>query len=331
MPTRKRTIKAIDEGVAGPASKPDQLASPETAGLDELSEKNSALETAELSAQLGQRVRSARAARAMTMKQLAAESGISLPYLSRVEKGGGNISIAVLYRLATALNLPIENLLADSERYGRNYVLVMELLKRQSPQQLAEIRNLLNEHVSGRKSGVGTPRKLALIGLHGAGKSTLGPRIAAELGVPFIELNREIEQEAGISLNEIFWISGQAGYRKLERRCLERINATYPEVVLATGGGIVAEPATYALLQHSFYNVWLKATPEEHYERVMAQHEVRIASPQLRQDAMENIMRTLEAREGLYQLAHLAVSTSDKSVEQLTKEVITLLAGRQSS
>jgi XRE family aerobic/anaerobic benzoate catabolism transcriptional regulator len=294
-----------------------------------LAARDSALETAELSAQLGQRVRAARAARAMTMKQLAAESGISLPYLSRVEKGDGNISIAVLYRLAMALNLPIENLLSDSERYGSNYVLIVELLKRQSPAQLAEIRSLLNEYASGRKAGASAPRRIALIGLRGAGKSTLGPRIAEQLNVPFMELNREIEREAGVGLTEIFWLSGQAGYRKLERRCLERIIASHPEVVLATGGGIVAEPATYELLQHSFYNVWLKAKPEEHFERVMAQHDVRIASPQLRQDAMENIVTTLEAREGLYQLAHLAVSTSDKGIEQLTKEIVALVGGQQ--
>ena len=290
-----------------------------------------AAETAQLSMQLGQRVRSARAARAMTMKQLAAESGISLPYLSRVEKGDGNISIAVLYRLATALNLPIENLLADNERYGTNYALMMELLKRQSPQQLAEIRQVLVEHVSGRKEQNGPPRKIALIGLRGAGKSTLGPMIAAQLKMPFVELNREIEQEAGITLNEIFWIYGQAGYRRLERRCLERIITTYPEVVLATGGGIVAEPATYELLQHSFYNVWLKATPEEHFQRVMAQHDARIASAQLQQEAMENILRTLEARESLYELAHFTVLTSDKSVPQTMTELLALLAPKQRS
>jgi XRE family aerobic/anaerobic benzoate catabolism transcriptional regulator len=320
MPTRKKNMEAPGGALARSARQDPRMEE------GELAEKSSSLETAELSLQLGQRVRSARAARAMTMKQLAAESGISLPYLSRVEKGDGNISIAVLYRLAMALNLPIENLLADNERYGSDYVLVLELLKRQSPQQLSDIRHLLVEHLSGRKGGQFAPRKLALIGLRGAGKSTLGPLIATELKIPFVELNREIEHEAGISLNEIFWIYGQAGYRKLERRTLERIIATYPEVVLATGGGIVAEPATYELLQHSFYTVWLKATPEEHFERVMAQHDVRIASPQLRQDAMENIVRTLEAREGLYQLAHLMVTTSDKSVAQLKKELVSLLS-----
>ena len=304
---------------------------PEHEELHTLSDKSNALETAELSAQLGQRVRSARAARAMTMKQLAAESDISLPYLSRVEKGDGNISIAVLYRLAVALNLPIENLLADNERHGSDYALVIELLKRQSPEQLADIRRVLAEHVSGRKGQHAASRKIALIGLRGAGKSTLGPLIATQLKIPFVELNREIEREAGITLNEIFLIYGQAGYRRLERRCLERIIATYPEVVLATGGGIVAEAATYELLQHSFYNVWLTARPEEHFERVMAQHDARIASPQLRQDAMENILRTLEARQNLYGLSHLKVDTSNKTVAQSTTELLTILSDSPAS
>ncbi len=351
MPDRKGTMKKTAAEGSAKAARPTGKAAGKVAGQatesvpakrlpqqkkqkkkqqeqaeDRLADKSGAVETAELSMQLGQRVRSARAARAMTMKQLASEAGISLPYLSRVEKGDGNISIAVLYRLAMALNLPIENLLADNERYGNNYALVVELLKRQSPEQLADIRRVLVEHVSGRKGGSAPPRKVALIGLRGAGKSTLGPLLAASLKVPFIELNREIEQEAGITLNEIFWIYGQAGYRRLEQRCLERVIATYPEVVLATGGGIVAEPATFELLQHSFYNVWLKARPEEHFARVMAQHDARIASPQLKQEAMENILRTLEARESAYQLAHLTVQTSDKSVAETVKELVALLS-----
>lgn len=325
MPIRKRKTK--EPGVAASAGQVNKDSADQAQTVEEdLSHKSSALETAELSLQLGQRVRSARASRGMTMKQLASESGISLPYFSRVEKGDGNISIAVLYRLAMALNLPLENLLADNERYGSNYMLLIELLKRQSPQQLAEIRHLVIEHVSGRKEKNAPPRKVALTGLRGAGKSTLGPMIATHLKVPFVELNREIEQEAGITQNEIFLIYGQAGYRRLERRCLERVIATYPEVVLATGGGIVAEPATYELLQHSFYNVWLKARPEDHFERVMAQHDARIANPQLRQEAMENIVRTLEARESLYELAHLKVETSGKTVAQTAKELITLLS-----
>lgn len=290
--------------------------------------------TAALSMRLGQRVRSARAARAMTMKQLAEESGISLPYLSRVEKGDGNISIAVLYRLATALSLPLEHLLSDSERYGADYALIVELLKRQTHEQLSEIRQWLADYTAGRGGARAQPPgslRIALIGLRGAGKSTLGPLLARQLDVPFIELNREIEKEAGVNLKEIFWLYGQAGYRRLERRCLERVIATYPQVVLATGGGIVAEAATYELLLHSFYNVWLKAAPDEHFARVMAQHDARIASPQLQQEAMENIHYTLEARAELYALAHSTLDTSGKSVQQTLKEMTRLFARKRAA
>lgn len=288
-------------------------------------------ETAELSLRLGQRVKAARGARAMTMKQLAEESGISLPYLSRVEKGDGNISIAVLYRLAVALHLPIENLLSDSERYGADYALIVELLKRQTPAQLSEIRQWLASHVSENRSAIPSPQRIALIGLRGAGKSTLGPLLARELGVPFVELNREIEAEAGVNLKEIFWMYGQGGFRRLERRCLERVIATYPEVVLAVGGGIVAEPATYEMLLHSFYNIWLKAEPQEYFARVMAQHDARIASPQLQQEAMENIFLTLESRADLYELAHAQVNTSRKTVTQSLKELTTLVGKKRAA
>lgn len=322
--TRPSMRKVLPGGQQNAASLPargrQKTAAPEQQEAPELPPEVNAL-----SMQLGQRLRSARSARAMTMKQLAAESGISLPYLSRVEKGDGNISIAVLSRLALALNLPLENLISDNDRYGGNYALIIELLKRQSAEQLKEIRHMLVDFLSGRQQSDLPPRKVALIGLRGAGKSTLGPILAAHINVPFVELNREIEQEAGISLNEIFWIYGQAGYRRLEQRCLERVVSTYPELVLATGGGIVAEAATYELLQHSFCNVWLRARPEEHFARVMAQHDARIASPQLQQEAMDNILRTLEARKHLYELAHLQLDTSGKDVAQVSAELAALI------
>jgi XRE family aerobic/anaerobic benzoate catabolism transcriptional regulator len=288
-------------------------------------------DTADLSMRLGRRVRSARGARAMTMKQLAAESGISLPYLSRVEKGDGNISIAVLHRLATALNLPMETLLTENDCYGADYALIQEMLKRRTPQELGEIRQLLADHLSATSPAPDGPRRIALIGLRGAGKSTLGALLAQELQVPFVELNREIEAEAGVTLNEIFWIYGQAGYRRLERRCLERVIAMYPAVVLATGGGIVVETATYELLLHSFLNIWLRAAPEVHFRRVMEQHDVRIASPQLQQEAMENIVDTLEARQSLYGLAPVQIETTDKSTDQVLEALLEAVAPHRSA
>ena len=273
---------------------------------------------------VGRRIRSARAARAMTMKQLAHESGISLPYLSRVEKGDGNISIAVLRKLAGALGLAAESLLADDERFGADYALIIELLKRQTPARLREIRKTLLERFAAPEGG-DAPRRVALVGLRGAGKSTLGPALAKRLGLPFVELNKEVEKEAGMALGPIFSIYGQAGFRQLERRCLDRVISRYPGVVLATGGGIVVEPATYELLLHSFYNVWLRAEPEEHFRRVMAQHDARIATPQLHEEAMANIVGALNARRKLYALAHASIDTTGRQPGVLVDELAGLV------
>lgn len=277
---------------------------------------------------LGRRIRAVRAARAMTMKQLAQQSGISLPYLSRVEKGEGNISIAVLYKLAAALNMSPETLLTDSLRYGPDYALIVEMLKRQPPEKLSKIRQWLVEHVADE--GGRRPRRIALIGLRGAGKSTLGSLLARKLGLPFVELDKQIEKEAGVALDLIFSIYGQAGYRRLERLCLDRILADYHDVVLATGGGIVVEPATYELLLHSFHTVWLQAEPEEHFRRVMAQHDARIATPQLREEAMTNIEDALSARRKLYALAHHNLETTGQSVEVLLDRLVQLVQAQQS-
>lgn len=285
----------------------------------------------DLAARLGQRVRAARSARALTRKQLAAESGISLPYLSRVEKGDGNVSIGVLHKLALALNLPIENLVADTDGYGADYALIVELLKRQSHEKLGEIRRMLVSEVQDEQAAqVQRSRRIALLGLRGAGKSTLGPVLAKRLSIPFIELNKEIEAEAGISLNEVFLIYRQPGYRRLERRCLERVISTYPEFVLAAGGGIVTEPSTYELLLHSSFCVWLRTDPEEHYRRVMAQHDVRIANEQLKREAMENITQSLCARENLYALAPACIDTTGKAIDASANEILKLMAEHHS-
>jgi len=280
-------------------------------------ERQLSVETPDLQQRVAQRVRAARAGRAMSMKQLARESGVSLPYLSRVERGEGNISLAVLGKLAAALHLSADSMLADDERYGADYALIVELLKRQPPARLREVRKALLGGASERAA----PRRIALVGLRGAGKSTLGPLLAQRLGLPFVELNREVEQEAGISLDLIFSIYGQAGFRQLEKRCLDRIIAQYPEVVLATGGGIVVEPSTYELLLHSFFCVWLHAEPQEHFRRVMAQHDARIATPELQEEAMANIVGALEARRRLYGLAHASVDTTHREVDALVQQL----------
>jgi len=269
---------------------------------------------------LAQRVRDARARRFMTRKVLARESGISLAYLARVENGTGNISLGLLQHLALALNLPIESFLTAEQAPNADFTLIVEFLKRQSAERLALIRRqLFNSHDRAQR--------VALVGIRGVGKSTLGPALAQRLAVPFVELNREIEKEAGLGVSEIFTVYGQHGYRVIERRCLERIIVNHPQVVLATAGGIVAETATYEVLLSSFFTVWLKASPEVMFERVLAQHDARIASPELRNEALENIERTLEARRHLYELAPAAFDTGGKTVEQIVRGLLALLPG----
>jgi XRE family aerobic/anaerobic benzoate catabolism transcriptional regulator len=254
----------------------------------------------------------------MTRKALAQQSGISLAYLARVESGTGNISLGLLERLAAALNLPIESFVAGEQELNPDFAMLVEFLKRQSPERLARLRQQLFDD---RDHG----RRVALVGIRGVGKSTLGPRLAERLRIPFVELNREIEKEAGLAVSEIFTLYGQQGYRVLERRCLERIILNRPSVVLATGGGIVAEAATYEVLLSSFFTIWLKASPKIMFERVLAQHDARIASPMLRNEALENIERTLEARQHLYELAPASLDTTGRTVEQVVSGLLALL------
>jgi XRE family aerobic/anaerobic benzoate catabolism transcriptional regulator len=267
---------------------------------------------------LAQRVRDARARRFMTRKALAEHSGISLAYLARVESGTGNISLGLLQQLARALNLPIESFLAPEDSTNADFAMILEFLKRQPPERLARIRQQLF-------SSDDRAQRIALVGIRGVGKSTIGPALAERLEVPFLELNREIERDAGLAVSEIFTLYGQQGYRLIERRCLERIIAASPRLVLATGGGIVAEAATYEVLLSSFFTVWLKASPKVMFERVLAQHDARIASDELRSEALENIERTLEARRHLYELAPASLDTTGKSIQQVIPALLALL------
>jgi XRE family aerobic/anaerobic benzoate catabolism transcriptional regulator len=275
----------------------------------------------ELHERLAARLRSARAQRFMTRKALAEQSGVSLAYLARVEAGNGNISLSLLQRLALALHVPIESFVAAEESNNPELSMIIEFLKRQPAERLAQIRQRLLD-------GDREAQRIALVGIRGVGKSTLGPLLAERLGIPFVELNREIEKEAKLAIGEIFTVYGQHGYRVLERRCLERIIAEYPNVVLATGGGVVAEPATYELLLASFFTIWLKAKPRVMFERVLLQHDARIASAELRDEALENIARTLDARQPLYRLAHAAFDTSGKPIAQIVQAMLALLPAR---
>lgn len=208
-------------------------------------------------AQLGKRVREARERRGMSRKALAAQAQVSERYLAQLEVGEGNVSIVLLRRVAGALDATLTDLFGDDAPEQR---LIRRFLAELPPHRLEEaLFRLMREF--GRDDATRRTR-IALVGLRGAGKTTLGAALARELHWPFVELDREIEREAAVSLSELFMLYGQAGYRRIERRCLERLLDTHDRFVVAVGGGIVSEPDTYHLLLDRCYTVWVKAAPE---------------------------------------------------------------------
>ncbi|MCZ8258254.1 MAG: helix-turn-helix transcriptional regulator [Polaromonas sp.] len=271
--------------------------------------------------ELGARVRAWRARRGMTRKQLASDSGLSERFLADVETGKGNVSINSLEAAARALNISILELLQDAPRPA--LARVQGLLTRLDDSQLDQAFGMLGSSF-GLSDSQGREQRIALIGLRGAGKSTLGSQLAAERGVPFIELDREIEREAGTSMNEILLLHGQAGYRRYERRALFRIAEDHPGgVVMTTGGSIVSERETFDLLQSRFYCVWLKASPEEHMARVVAQGDMRPfdTTRGATSEAMEDLRRILSSREALYARADAVVDTAARTLKQSLKDL----------
>lgn len=272
-------------------------------------------------AELGARVRAWRARRGMTRKALATDSGLSERFLADVESGKGNVSINSLEAAARALNISILDLMQDAPRPA--LARVQGLLGRLDDTQLDQAYALLGA-TFGLSESSGRETRIALIGLRGAGKSTLGLQLATERGVPFIELDREIEREAGTSMNEILLLHGQAGYRRYERRALFRIAEDHAGgVVMTTGGSIVSERETFDLLQSRFYCVWLKASPEEHMARVVAQGDMRpfTATRGATDEAMEDLRRILASREALYARADAVVDTAARTLKQSLKDL----------
>ncbi len=262
---------------------------------------------------LGERVRATRARRGMTRKLLARDSGVSERYLAQLETGQGNISILLLRQIANALDIPVEDLVLAGPEPPVDLVHTTEFLRRLSAGEMAEARLLLVQHFGGVDQEARRGR-IALIGLRGAGKSTLGAMLADRVEVPFIELDRLIEQESGVSLSAIFDLYGQSGFRRLERRCLDQVIERYPRFVLATGGSLVSEPATFERLLTMCFTVWLRAAPEEHMQRVIAQGDMRPMADN--RESMSDLKRILEVREPLYRKADVTIETSGSTTQQ---------------
>lgn len=263
-------------------------------------------------AKLGERVRQVRARRGMTRKLLARDSGVSERYLAQLEGGAGNISILLLRRVAAAMGLPLAELIDEAPERPIEYALARQLLDGLGPAELGPAYQALARSV-GRTGDAARGRRIALIGLRGAGKSTLGRRLAERLGVPFVEMAAAIAEESGTSLSEIFSLYGQAAYRRYERRALERAVGAHEAAVIATGGSLVSEAGTFELLLRSCHTIWIAASPAEHMGRVMAQGDLR--PMQASREAMADLKRILDTRRALYGKAEAVVDTSARSID----------------
>jgi XRE family aerobic/anaerobic benzoate catabolism transcriptional regulator len=262
---------------------------------------------------LGERVRELRARRGMTRKILARDSGLSERYLGQLEAGRGNVSILLLRQVASALDTPLESLVQEGPEPSVELTHALELLRRLPEADLAGAHRLLLEQFGGPEPASRLGR-VALIGLRGAGKSTLGALLAQHLDCPFIELDREIEAEAGAPLAAIFDLYGQAGFRRLERRRLQRVIAEHRRAVIATGGGIVSDAGTFERLLAGCFTVWVKASPAEHMQRVIAQGDMRPMADN--REAMADLQRILRTREALYGKADAQVDTTGRSPQE---------------
>jgi XRE family transcriptional regulator, aerobic/anaerobic benzoate catabolism transcriptional regulator len=260
---------------------------------------------------LGSRIRELRNRRGMTRKILAQESEVSERHLAQLETGEGNISILLLRRIVAVLGVSLEELFAPTNQSSSQKQTLLRFIDRLPGHRLEEAAARLMRDFGPEQSL--RLARIALIGLRGAGKSTLGSQLAAERNVPFIELDHEIEKDTGMPLAEIFSLYGQSGYRAIEKRTLERVLRTSERAVISVGGGIVSENETYDYLLAHCYTVWLKAQPEEHMSRVIAQGDFRAMAGSDR--AMEDLRRILESREPLYRKADTTVDTSGDSVD----------------
>ncbi len=269
---------------------------------------------------LGERVRDARARHGMSRRMLAHDSGISERYLAELESGRGNFSIVLMRRLATAIDVPVAELVSDEAPRAVEYKLLVERIRRLEGAELAEASRILAQRFGDR---VGRAERIALIGLRGAGKTTLGSMLAKQLGWEFVEMSREIEAEAAVSVEEIFDLGGQAAYRRHERRALERIIGGKSRVVLATGGGMVSESATFERLLDSFYTIWLQASPEEHWDRVIRQGDHRVEGSG-DSEALVDMRRILAQRDPLYRKADAHLDTRGKTARRSLKELLSV-------
>ncbi|MEZ5675124.1 MAG: helix-turn-helix transcriptional regulator [Thalassovita sp.] len=269
---------------------------------------------------VGERVRKARERKGIPRRVLSEISGVSPRYLAQLEAGEGNISIGLLQRVAIALDHRIEWLMTEEDPWSSEALHVAELYRSANTATRQQVMNLLRPESSQEMRA----QRICLIGLRGAGKSTLGQRAGDVLNIPFVELNREIEEQSGMPVNEVMALYGQEGYRKLEAQAVSRVIQTHDTMILAVAGGIVAAPDTYTTLLNRFHTIWVKAAPTEHMERVRAQGDTRpmAGNP----EAMQELKSILTSREALYEKALARLDTTGKTLDVSLRELLALIA-----
>jgi XRE family aerobic/anaerobic benzoate catabolism transcriptional regulator len=274
-------------------------------------------------AAVGKLVRMSRAKRGMTRRQLAQESGASERYLAQIEGGQGNPSVTILNSIAHALDLPIIELLPRPQNRSTAMSHILDVLGRVPAHELPAIAQQI-ESRAARAVATDRARRFALVGLRGAGKSTLGRKLADNLGYAFIELDRLVEQDYGAAIPDLIEMAGLATFRRYERRCLERVIDEHAAAVIATAGGIVSNAETYALLLRRTHTIWIKARPDEHMSRVMEQGDFRPMAKN--REAMSDLLAILEARRAEYARAGAQLDTSGDTVERSYEKLHAIVA-----
>jgi XRE family transcriptional regulator, aerobic/anaerobic benzoate catabolism transcriptional regulator len=269
---------------------------------------------------LAARVRAARTARGLPRRELSDLSGVSPRYLAQIEAGEGNISIVLLDRVASALDVRIEDLLSEDAPLNGDVARVAQLYQSSPPTVQGRVRAML----APENPMTLRAQRICLVGLRGAGKSTLGKLAAEKLKLPFVELTDEIEAQAGMPLVEVMGLYGQDGYRALEAQAIGKVVDTHDKLILAVAGGIVAEDATYAQVLERFHTVWIRTSPAEHMARVRAQGDLRPMEGH--PAAMEQLKSYLTIRTPLYERALAQVDTSGKPVQTSVNELLAIIA-----